>query len=371
MNFIKKFPPQIICKIEKIKSLLAPHTNRAYLVGGCVRDLFMDNAISDIDVEVYDLSEKRFQNLMEKLGASGVGKSFFVYKLDGVDFSLPRSEKKVGVGHKAFEVEIVKSEKLASKRRDFTMNALMINIFTGELLDFWGGVDSIYTKELRLIDENSFKEDSLRVLRAVQFCARFDLDVQSATKRVMKEISLQDLSSSRIFWELEKLFLATHLSKGFLVANELGVFEKLFDSEISMEAFDELCVVEKNFEKDMQAYYFLYIVANFSNKSVYEFAKTIDAPKHYLRVYRYQPFFKKIPSDKKLLEIAAELPISKWLGNYKPKVKLRAKELGIWENVFAGGVKIEDILKDGFRGKDIKIEYKKRVLNEINRRVDG
>jgi tRNA nucleotidyltransferase (CCA-adding enzyme) len=367
MNHISNFPLHVVKKIEYIKTILSSHTKRAYLVGGCVRDLFLKNPIKDIDIEVYDITPDKFDKLMKENGANGVGKSFFVYKIGDIDLALPRLEKKVGDGHCAFEVKITNDEKIASKRRDFSMNAMMINIFNGEFLDFWGGLKSIGKKELSLIDEKSFKEDSLRVLRAVQFCARFSLHVEKYTLHVMKNISLHDLSKTRIFWELEKLFNAYWLDIGFSYMYELELFEKLFNTHTKKEISNSLKDVSKNFEESLRPYYFLYIVANLSKQNPYDWAKLLEAPNSYLRVYKYQPFFNTNLSDEELLKIAIEIPIKNWLGNYKDGIKQRAKKLGIWEKIYTGGINIQDVIKDGYEKEEIKKEYKRRVLKTIKK----
>ena len=131
------FPTHFDRQINEAIAFLKPYTKRAYLVGGSVRDLCLDEALHDLDIEVYDIEPTVFDSLMQSVGAVGVGKSFFVYKLGNIDFSLPRVERKSGVGHAAFEVQVCQDEKEASRRRDFSVNAMMLNIFNGELLDFW------------------------------------------------------------------------------------------------------------------------------------------------------------------------------------------------------------------------------------------
>lgn len=363
---IKDFPLDLQKEIQKIANLLAPYTKRAYLVGGCVRDILLKNAIKDLDIEVYDITLEDFDMLMNKAGAIGVGKSFFVYKIDDIDLALPRIERKVGVGHKAFEVEVAKDEKLASQRRDFSMNAMMINIFDGELLDFWNGKESLEKKEISLIDEKSFKEDSLRVLRAIQFSARFGFDIEERTLEVMKDIELSDLSKTRIFWEFEKLFMAEHLDIGFVYMYKLDIFEKIFTCKINMEGIkEEFGLLKQGFELELQKYYFLYIVANMNGYSPYMWAKKIDAPKSYQNIYKNQIFTCKDLSDEELMMIAVDLPIQKWLGNYKKGIKERAIKLGIWEEKYTGEIDIQDVIKDGFIKADIKIEYERRVKEKI------
>ena len=133
-------------QIHDAIALLKPYTTRAYLVGGSVRDLCLDEPLHDLDIEVYDIAPEAFERLMNRMGAVGVGKSFFVYKLGDIDFSLPRVERKSGVGHAAFDVHVCQDENEASRRRDFSVNAMMLNIFNGDLLDFWGGKEAIAQK---------------------------------------------------------------------------------------------------------------------------------------------------------------------------------------------------------------------------------
>lgn len=363
-----KLPIALQEKIQKIANLLSPHTKRAYLVGGSIRDMFLDNKIEDLDIEVYDISYEKFDALMQKYNALGVGKSFFVYKLFGIDLALPRVEKKTGLGHKAFDVIATQDEKIASRRRDFSMNAMMINIFTGELLDFWCGQESIKKKELSLIDEQSFKEDSLRVLRAIQFCARFGFEIEERTFEVMKSIDLSDLSKPRVLWEFEKLFLAKHLDVGFVYMCRLGIFEKLFACKIKEEDILKVMIElkEAKFVEDLRAYYFFYIVANICGFNPVDWLKKLEAPNHYFRVFKNQPFKPRTLSNKELLRIAIDMPIKEWLGNYRDGVKEQAKRLNVYDTVFTGGVKITQIIEDGFVKEDIKIEYKRRVMEKIS-----
>ena len=354
-------------KIDKIANLLSSYTKRAYLVGGCVRDLLLGNTIKDLDIEVYDINPDKFDKIMKKSAALGVGKSFFVYKLDDIDLALPRVEKKVGIGHKAFEVSITDDEKIASKRRDFSMNAMMLNIFTGELLDFWDGKKSIEKKQIVLIDENSFKEDSLRVLRAIQFSARFNFEIEDNTLNIMKDIDLSDLTKPRILWEFEKLFKAKHLDVGFVYMYRLEIFEKLFTCKLKSQDTDKVKteLKEADFVEELRPYYFFYIVANMCGFDPYEWFKRIEAPNHYLRAVKNQPFTCSTLNDKELLKIAIDIPIKKWLGNYKPEVQKRAKKLGVWEEVFSAGITIAQVIEDGFLKENIKIEYRRRVIGQL------
>ena len=370
MNLLSALTPQFHIQIQNAISLLSPFTKRAYLVGGSVRDLFLGESLHDLDIEVYDIEASAFDALMRKAGAVGVGKSFFVYKLGDIDFSLPRVERKVGEGHTGFSVSVCNDEKIASSRRDFTMNAMMLNIFTGDVLDFWGGMESLETKKIVLIDEKSFKEDSLRVLRAVQFSARLGFKIEEKTLHVMQGISLEDLSKPRILWEFEKLFRASFLHYGLFYMYRLNLFEKIFTCKVEKRFFNiakELVRYKKNFEATLGAYYFFYIVANKLKQEPLRWFQTLNAPNHYLQTFKNQPFFEEAIDDKMLLHVALDLPINAWLGHYKEGIKERAIRLGVYDSIFTGGVEVQDVIREGFCKDAIKIELRRRRIENIEK----
>lgn len=370
MNLLKILPPHLKFQFETIEKFLKKHTNRAYLAGGGVRDIFLKMPLKDLDIEVYGIDEVNFKKLMSELGATGVGKSFFVYKFGDIDISLPRTEQKNGIGHKAFDVKICEDEKEAAKRRDFTMNSMMLSIFEPKLLDFYGGRKSIDDKIISLIDIDSFKEDSLRVLRGIQFSSRFGFKIDEQTLKTMDSLSLDDLSKTRIFWEFEKLFNSSYLHFGLYYLIRLNIFEKIFTCRVNDKLYFKIALeLEKNkqnFSKELYPYYFIYIIGNFFKLDINKLLKSIDAPRHYRLALKNQPFFKRDISDKELMEIAIDLPIKLWLGNYKKGVKERAKKLNIFDDVYSGGVIVQSVISDGFEKEEIKKELRRRKLEVIN-----
>ena len=205
---------------------------RALLVGGWVRDRLCARASKDIDIEVYGVPSQALQVLLEQIGrVDTVGESFTVFKLGPLDVSLPRRESKTGRGHRGFTVsgDPSLSVEEASRRRDFTVNAIAWDPLSDEYLDFHGGRDDLRRGILRMVDPQTFGDDSLRVLRAIQFAARLDLTVDEATKQACREIALDDLPAERIWGELEKLLLgARRPSIGLALALDLGMIERLF-----------------------------------------------------------------------------------------------------------------------------------------------
>ena len=205
---------------------------RALFVGGWVRDRLRGQASKDIDLEVYGLASRDLRAVLERLDrVDAVGESFTVYKIGPLDVSLPRTESKTGRGHRGFTVigDPELSVEQAARRRDFTINAIAWDPRSGEYLDPYGGRKDLEQRLLKVVDPATFPDDSLRVLRALQLAARFDLEVDGATKTLCRGIALDDLPSERVWGEVEKLLLlAAKPSIGFGLALELGVIERLF-----------------------------------------------------------------------------------------------------------------------------------------------
>ena len=159
-----------------------------------------------------------------------MGRAFPVYKLGPIDVALPRRESKHGRGHTAFTVEGDPAMPFdeAARRRDFTMNAIGWDPLTGEYLDPFGGRADLDAHRLRVVDPRTFADDSLRVLRAVQFAARFDCALDDEARAICRAIPLDDLPAERLWGEFEKLLLvAERPSLGFAVARDLGVVEQI------------------------------------------------------------------------------------------------------------------------------------------------
>jgi tRNA nucleotidyltransferase (CCA-adding enzyme) len=227
--------PNILISISK---QLTKKNANAIVVGGYVRDYFLRLPSKDIDIEVYGLSSMdELEKILLQYGSVNlVGKSFgvlkFIYKEIEYDFSFPRVEVKRSQGHKGFDVKVDGglSFKEASKRRDFRMNAMGYDIESKQFLDPFGGLEDIKRKELRHIDDITFKEDPLRVYRAIQFCARFGLTLAkesfSLCHQMVEQGMLEELSKERVYEEWKKLLLkASKPSLGFRLMQELGILK--------------------------------------------------------------------------------------------------------------------------------------------------
>lgn len=184
----------------------------AYYVGGFVRDRLLNRESKDVDIEIHGISPVLLKSILESLGeCSTKGASFGVFGLRhyNLDIAMPRSESSSGRGHKDFEIFVdpYLGLKKACSRRDFTINAMMEDIISGEIVDLYGGRKDLEMGIIRHVDSKTFLDDPLRVLRAAQFASRFNFSVAPETIRLCQSADLSALSSERIQTELEKALL--------------------------------------------------------------------------------------------------------------------------------------------------------------------
>jgi len=219
-------PPVLI----KVCERLSQEHATTWLVGGCVRDLLLGVAPKDFDLEVYGLPSELLQNTLKKLGrVELVGKQFGVFKLwlKGleIDVALPRTEQKASQGHTGFRVDSNPelSPQAASSRRDFTINALMLNPLTGQLLDFHNGEKDLKNKILRHVS-HAFSEDPLRPLRAMQFAARFGLALHHESAALCRGLVAEasTLPRERIWTEWQKWSYSPYPSYGLQLLIDSG-----------------------------------------------------------------------------------------------------------------------------------------------------
>jgi tRNA nucleotidyltransferase (CCA-adding enzyme) len=211
---------------------------RALVVGGFVRDQLLGRAAKDLDLEVFGVPGDVLPQMLAAIGrVEPVGRAFPVFKLGPIDVALPRRESKAGRGHTAFHVEGDPTMPLdeAARRRDFTINAIAWDPLTGEYLDPFRGRDDLAARRLRVVDPRTFADDSLRVLRALQFAARFECTLDDEAMAICRAIALDDLPAERLWGEFEKLLLvAERPSPGFALARELGVVEQILPEMVPL-----------------------------------------------------------------------------------------------------------------------------------------
>ena len=197
---------------REVARLVAARGGHTYYVGGFVRDSLIHKENKDVDIEIHGVSPKCLEEILDTLGERiAMGESFGIFGLKGysLDIAMPRKEEARGQGHEDFDIFVDPfiGTEAAARRRDFTFNALMQDVLTGEILDHFGGVEDLKAGVLRHVNDASFAEDPLRVLRAAQFAARFGFRVAEETVALCSRMQLQHLPRERIEGELKKALL--------------------------------------------------------------------------------------------------------------------------------------------------------------------
>ena len=316
-------------KLNKIFDKLNSLNATPIIIGGYIRDKLLQIPTSkDIDIEVYHISslEKLEEILSQFAKVNSVGKSFGVCKLQlddlELDFSLPRSDSKTASGHKGFKVQYNGNLdfKTAASRRDFTINSIGFNTIEKKLIDPFGGQNDLKNKILRATDIDKFSQDPLRVLRAVQFYARFDLSIDkellAVCKKMVAENILSELSKERIFQEIKKLLLKSiHPSKGFILLKELGTFDHFHELqgidelqwEHTLRVLDEMAKLKTNNEKTDTLLMLCILCHSFENTTHYTKTKS---------------FIQKLTNENELLKQVINL-----VENYNAITALKGKNI--------------------------------------------
>lgn len=185
---------------------------RAFYVGGFVRDALMGVTSKDVDLEVYGLTPGALRALLKELGeVYERGASFGVLSLrhSDMDIAMPRTESPTGRRHTDFEVCVdpFLPPERACRRRDFTINAMLMDVCSGEILDFFGGQADLRDRVIRCVCPDTFVEDALRVFRAAQFAARMEARILPQTRELCAGMPVEDLSMERVWAEMEKALL--------------------------------------------------------------------------------------------------------------------------------------------------------------------
>ena len=218
--------------VREVARLVRAAGGRALLVGGSVRDALLAGGIDrasvkDFDLECFGIAPDRLEaTLAARFSLDLVGLSFGVIKLHhhDIDIALPRRETKLGLGHRAFEMECDPSlsVKEAAARRDFTVNAIYLDPLTVEVVDPWAGRADLERRVLRHVSPH-FSEDPLRVLRGMQFVARFGLSPAAETIAICRTMTPENLPPERLFGEWEKLLTqGVEISKGLDFLRAVG-----------------------------------------------------------------------------------------------------------------------------------------------------
>jgi len=211
---------------------------KVYLVGGAVRDGFLGLPVKDLDLLVVGIEVEKLKFILREFGQTDfVGESFGVLKFrptekpdEEFDIAVPRTERKVGSGHQGFEVNTVGvTLEQDLFRRDFTINSMAVDVITEDLVDPYNGIEDLLASSIRLTNPKAFTEDPLRMLRAVQFSARFGFIIEWNTLQAIKDnaFAIDEISGERVLGELDKLVKKGDVAAGVLIMNYTGLWEQI------------------------------------------------------------------------------------------------------------------------------------------------
>lgn len=369
------YPDELNIIFEKLKD----SGIKAIIVGGFVRDSLLGIESKDIDIELYGVTSfTRLEDILKEFGnVNIVGKSFGVCKLKfcdyDLDFSLPRRDNKVDSGHRGFDIKLYSNLdfKTAASRRDFTINAIGYDVEEKKILDPFGGADDLIDKILRVVDLNSFIQDPLRVLRAAQFCARFNLEIEQelflTCRNMVSKNMLDELPKERVFEEIKKLLLKSQKpSIGFKLLKEFG-------TDFYTDNLDVTDEIAKQLTADNQTNLVLMLAGlcyNFEQKDTEDFIIKLSDEKELLdRVVKLTQAYCEIKNihvdninDYLLYKLAAKVDIEELLilsssiyftkNNSKiystgEEIYKRAKELNILKGKLPALLSGKELLKFG------------------------
>jgi len=230
---------------------LRQHGFQAYLVGGCVRDLLLGREPADFDVatsatptqvmetfpETYAVGAQFGVVLVPSPGGEGADGEEGTSKSYVVEVATFRSDLGYSDGRHPDEVRFTQDPREDVARRDFTINGMMLDPVTGEVLDFVGGRKDLEAKLIRAIGDPNrrFGEDRLRMLRAVRFAARFEYEIEADTLAAIQHLAkdIQLVSRERVRDELTKMLTEGHARRAFLLLDQTGLLKEVLP-EISV-----------------------------------------------------------------------------------------------------------------------------------------
>jgi tRNA nucleotidyltransferase (CCA-adding enzyme) len=223
-----------------------------------------------------------------------------------------------------------------------------------------------------VVDPEKFVEDSLRVLRAMQFSARLKFRIEPYSCRLMRKMPLDDLTPERIFWEFEKMFNAPWLHYGLYALSALGIGEKILGLTFGYGDFMKMArhmqKARRLEEGTMRPYYFLYILATDLHKNAVKLCEAIHTPNIYKKILGYQKHVPRRITDRFLGALALRHPMKQWLGIYADDVYGRTRRLGIYDRQFDPGIRPAQLLEEGYAGRELGRELRRRILAAVRAR---
>lgn len=228
----------------EIAAELRRNGKKAFLIGGCVRDLLLGVSPHDIDIATSARPEE-IRSMFEETYAVGASFGVVTIRRNGFCFETAtlREERDYMDGRRPETVQYTDDEVQDVSRRDFTINGLLYDPGTGEILDYVDGIRDLRRGVVRTIGDpdRRFSEDYLRILRAIRFSTRFGFELDSAAQDAIRRHAgkLSRLSGERIRDELEKMLLGPRPSQAFRMMLELGVLKEILPEAAAMSGVEQ------------------------------------------------------------------------------------------------------------------------------------
>ncbi|TVQ91344.1 MAG: CCA tRNA nucleotidyltransferase [Deltaproteobacteria bacterium] len=324
---------------------------RIYLVGGSVRDHLLGRPVKDFDLEVFSLPAPALEQILGEHGrVNPVGRAFGVYKLAcgrrELDISLPRRDNKVGPGHRGIAVEGDPDMSLeeAVTRRDLTVNAIMLDVNTGQIHDPAGGQQDLERGWLRAVDVSTFLEDPLRAVRVAQFAARLCFEIDPALEALCAEAELHELPAERIQMEWTKLLLrGLEPSRGLRFLRRAGllpiIFPRLNDQPALDEAVDRAVhLAPRDIEGRRLGVPLLAWLAESDEPGVVDtldrlaFHRWKTYPLRDRVVQAYRELGSRPQTDADLRHLSTRTELTLWLGTQRALSRVPAARLEAWQD---------------------------------------
>lgn len=229
---------------RSIVSRLRSAGHQAYLVGGCVRDLLLGRKPKDFDVAT-DARPDRVSELFER--SEQVGAHFGVVLVrentSQVEVATFRSDSSYSDGRRPDRVSFEGGPRQDVFRRDFTINALLLDPETNQVLDFVGGQEDLRRRVIRAIGdpESRFREDHLRLIRGVRFAARLGFEIEAATMAALQRLHglIASVSAERVRDELVRILIEGGPRRGFELLDETGLLGDILPEVAAMKGVEQ------------------------------------------------------------------------------------------------------------------------------------
>jgi poly(A) polymerase len=229
---------------RSIVSRLRAAGHQAYLVGGCVRDLLLGHQPKDFDVAT-DARPDRVAELFER--SEQVGAHFGVVLVreytSQVEVATFRSDASYSDGRRPDQVRFETDPRQDVLRRDFTINSLLLDPETNQVLDFVGGQQDLQRRVIRAIGdpEMRFQEDHLRLIRAVRFAARLGFEIDPATMAALQRLHglIAKVAAERVRDELARILTEGGARRGFELLDETGLLGDILPEVAAMKGVEQ------------------------------------------------------------------------------------------------------------------------------------